>query len=168
MGTPLSDALEKLRDYNNIMSYSSAMEFCYVNAPLFVMLPSYNLHFSPFNSIHNNTYYYIGDYHQYSLEMLADDERKKALAIIYIIIVGLTQAEVDMVLSSKGIKQLSDIGQPYEFNVYPFGEFNDLGPRFREAYGYVYPLELDKLTGLYNLDLDPDSKVIVFTERLSR
>lgn len=120
----------------------------------------------------DRTYYYINDYHQYSLEMLEDDERQKALAIIYIFVVGVTEEEIasmtdDLVLDKK-YKMLLEQIPTFEVNIFNYNEFIGMGIRFNESYGYSYPVAFEEAMSTYDLKYDKDTKIAIFSAEFSR
>jgi hypothetical protein len=171
MGTIISGILKSLRDYNYIVSYSKAIEFCYLYSPVFKELPTFPKYFKPFKDMSNRTYYYINDYHQYSLEMLEDDERQKALAIIYIFVVGVTGEEIVRMTNEFMGTQFDMLKkqQPnFEVNVFPYQDFMDMGIKFNESYGYNYPIAFEEAMNSYDIKYDKDTKVAVFAAEFSR
>jgi hypothetical protein len=172
MGNVIANVLQNLRDYNYVIPYVKAIEFCYLNSPIFKERPFFPKYFEPFKNMRERTYYYINDYHQYTLEMLEDDERKKALAIIYIFVVGITQREQDIILNNyaggEDFQRLLKQEPVFEMNVFPYREFTDMGIRFNEVYGYTYPIAFEEAMSHYDLSLTDSTNIAVFGAEFSK
>jgi hypothetical protein len=167
--TPLRKAIEMLADHYNILSYSKAMEFCYINGSMFKFRPTYKHYFHPFFAFKGSTYYYIADFNQYSPEMLEDDERTSALAIMYIIMIGLSDEEISSLenrtaQANASFRPLFDSQPLYMFTSFPISEFYDLGDEFNKRYGFTFPIKFDKISDMYGIPhTDDDRKVAIFS-----
>ena len=172
MATIIANALQNLRDYNYVIPYAKAIEFCYINSPIFKERPFFPKYFKPFKDMRSRTYYYINDYHAYTLEMLKDDERQKALAIIYVFVVGITPQEIEMIQSdwagSSDFQMLLHKDPIFEMNIFPYQEFVDLGMRFNETYGYTYPVAFEEAMSNYDIPFTKDTKIAVFGADFSK
>lgn len=173
MATLIRNALENLRDYNYILPYAKAIEFAYIQSPLFKERPYFPKYFLPFKGMRERTYYYINDYHQYDLSMLEDDERKRALAIIYIFVVGIRPAEIEMIQNSAwaGSQQFDLLlrREPsFEMNLFPIREFAELGIKFNESYGYTYPIAFEEAMISYGIPVDTHETVAIFAANFSK
>jgi hypothetical protein len=182
--TPLREAIEMLKDHHNILSFSKAMEFCYIHGPLFKVHPTYKQYFHPFHAFKGSAYYYIADYNQYSPEMLEDDERKTGLAIIYIILIGLSDEQITSLetraieasalsapsLDSRPLEpqSLDSFLRTYTFSSFPISEFYDLGDEFHKRYEFNFPIKFDKISDMYGIPhTDDDKRVAIFSLELS-
>jgi hypothetical protein len=171
MGSMIYDLLQNLRDYNYILPYAKAIEFCYLNSPLFKEPPYFKKYFLPFKEMRSRTYYYINDYHQYTLEMLKDDQRQKAVAIIYIFVVSPTDKEIDDMSKWEEHNELALLmgKEPvFQLNVFCYSDFIDLGIRFNEVYGYTYPVAFEEAMAYYDIKFTDDTKIAVFGAEFSR
>lgn len=159
----------RLKEYANILPFSTAVEFSYINAGLFKFFPKYPRYFHPFSLFKDRTFYYIGDYNNYTPEMLEDDERKAALAIMHIIIFGLTEeetAQLSRISCHKGLKHLCEMEPKYNITIFPIEEFYDLGKDFGSKYDFteIAPIDFVAMAEMYDLPkFDKDRQVVIFS-----
>lgn len=137
------------------------MEFCFINAPLFKFRPTYKHYFHPFSSLKHQTYYYIADYNQYSLKMLEDDERIQGLAIVYIIVVGLTNEESEKMFSQTNLAHLYETAPYFSASAFPIEEFYNLGTTFNETYGYTFPIDFAQITEMYDIPKNENNEILI-------
>lgn len=167
MGTLIGNAIQNLREYQFVLPYATAVEFAYLNSPIFKERPFFPKYFAPFKDMRNRAYYYINDRNQYTDEMLEDDERQKALAIIYIFIAGVTEQEIEMIrgdwAGSSEFQMLLRQDPIFEMDYHPYGELIDAGTRFSENYGYQFPIDFDKAMSNYDIPHDDTTMVAIFS-----
>jgi hypothetical protein len=150
MNVDIKDKVELLKDYN-LLPYATAQAFCYINLNSFLpaYLPMYKKYFAPFKKWKNNTFYYIGDlgsemqrYMSISVMREAGFGGTNSLAIIHIIVAGLSEVQCDQIVGLD-ISDIMPLKLDYNYAIVETGEIivsnNNfpltLTPKLFEPYG---------------------------------
>jgi hypothetical protein len=167
MNAEIKDKIELLKDYG-LLPYATAQAFCYVNFKSFLpaYLPVYKKYFTPFKSWKNNTFYHIGDLGSEMQRYMSNSLLKEAgfngdgsLAIIHVVIAGLSEAQCDQIVGLD-ISNIAPLKLDYDYAIVETGSMTlssnnfplELTPELFEPYGVV-------VTGHYN-------NIVLFTLKI--
>lgn len=164
-------ALQLLADYKYVLSYSKALEICYLYSPLFFNKPYFPKHFKPFESMRHRTFYYINDYYLFSLNSDDRKHNRKALEIIYVIVVNITPEEIQLFddLNNRNIRFFKENHPRYELaSLLTYDSIVEMKDTFNENYGFIYELDFVKAMECHDIVYDDYAQIAIFVEDLSR